>query len=127
VGIFIFKFLFAASPIEPRFQVSPDGEGKMHLIDTNPINEPIEPIFNPETDTRFMLHTRLNPTSGQQVLKKYPFFKFKIFYFLISQITWTTQSIQNSNFNPAWPVRVLIHGWNSGKIKLFLISNFDLI
>jgi hypothetical protein len=55
----------------------------------------VEPVFNPETDTRFVLFTRSNPTSGQQ-------------------ITWTTQSIQNSNFNSAHPVRVLVHGWNSG-------------
>lgn len=74
----------------------PDGEGKMHVVDINPVNEAdIEPIWNPEVDTRFMLFTRNNPSSGQQV-------------------TWTTQSIQNSNFNSAHPVRVLIHGWNSG-------------
>lgn len=74
-----------------------DGEGKMHVVDihTTLNDEPIEPVFNPETDTRFMLFTRTNPTSGQQ-------------------ITWTSQSIQNSNFNSAHPVRVLIHGWNSG-------------
>lgn len=69
----------------------------MHVVDihTTLNDEPIEPVFNPETDTRFMLFTRSNPTSGQQ-------------------ITWTSQSIQNSNFNSAHPVRVLIHGWNSG-------------
>jgi hypothetical protein len=73
----------------------PDENGKMHLIDVNPIEDEPEPFFNAETDVRFMLFTRSNPTSGQQ-------------------ITWTSQSIANSNFNPAHPVRVLIHGWNSG-------------
>lgn len=73
----------------------PDGEGKLHVVDINPVNEIIEPIWNPESDTRFMLRTRNNPNTNQQ-------------------ITWTTQSIQNSNFNPAHPVRFLIHGWNSG-------------
>jgi hypothetical protein len=72
----------------------PDGEGKLHVVDIHSKYN-VEPSFNPETDTRFMLFTRSNPTNGQQ-------------------ITWTTQSIQNSNFNSAHPVRFLIHGWNSG-------------
>lgn len=41
-----------------------------------------------------MLFTRNNPTNGQQLT--------------------TVDSIRNSNFNSAAPVRVLIHGWNSG-------------
>lgn len=92
----LYKKNSAASPIEneSRWNLVPDGDGKLHVVDIN--EEPlIEPIWNPETDTRFMLFTRSNPTSGQQV-------------------TWTSQSIQNSNFNSAHPVRVLIHGWNSG-------------
>ena len=64
------------------------------MIDANPI-EDVEPRFNPETDTRFMLFTRNNPTSGQQ-------------------LTSSADNIRNSHFNPSHPVRVLIHGWNSG-------------
>lgn len=88
--------MISASPIdENRWNLVPDEDGKMHVVDINPISDNFEPIFNPEVDTRFVLFTRQNPTSGQQ-------------------ITWSTQSIQNSNFNSAHPVRVLIHGWNSG-------------
>lgn len=83
--------MYAASPIEneSRWNLVPDGDGKLHVVDINPVNEEpdVEPIWNPETDTRFMLFTRNNPTSGQQV-------------------TWTTQSIQNSHFNSAHPVRM---------------------
>lgn len=64
------------------------------MIDANPI-EDVEPRFNPETDVRFMLFTRNNPTTGQQ-------------------LTNSADVIRGSNFNAAWPVRVLIHGWNSG-------------
>lgn len=91
----ILYLLFVASPIEDRWNVVPDGEGRMHVVDVHQKSDGIESLFNPEVDTRYMLHTRSNPTSGQQ-------------------ITWTSQSIQNSNFNSAHPVRVLIHGWNSG-------------
>lgn len=73
----------------------PDGEGRMHVVDIHQKVDAIEPVFNPETDTRFMLRTRSNPNTNQQ-------------------ITWTSQSIQNSNFNSAHPVRILVHGWNSG-------------
>jgi hypothetical protein len=74
----------------------PDEEGKLHVIDVNPIEDVVEPAFNPETDTRFVLFTRNNPTSGQQLLT-------------------TIESIRDSNFDKSAPVRVLIHGWNSGK------------
>lgn len=84
-----------ASPIDYRWNLSPDGEGKMHLIDTIPMELEPEPFFNAEVDTGFLLFTRSNPTAAQR-------------------ITWTAASIRNSNFNPAHPVRLLIHGWNSG-------------
>lgn len=73
----------------------PDGNGNVHLIDSASQIEEIEPAFNAERDTRFLLFTRANPTTGQV-------------------ITWTSASVQNSNFNSQWPVRFLIHGFNSG-------------
>lgn len=73
----------------------PDGEGKFHVVDTNLQEVQPEPFFNAEVDTALLLFTRLNPTVGQRV-------------------TWTAGSISASNFNPNHPVRVLIHGWNSG-------------
>jgi pancreatic triacylglycerol lipase len=73
----------------------PDGNGKMHIIDSAPTNVEIEPLFNAEVDTAFLLFTRSNPTTAQR-------------------ITWTSASISASNFNSEHPVRVLIHGFNSG-------------
>lgn len=85
-----------ASPLgeHERWNLIPDEEGKLHVIDVNPIEDVVEPAFTPETDTRFVLFTRNNPTSGQ--------------------VLTTPDSIRNSHFNPSAPVRVLIHGWNSG-------------
>jgi hypothetical protein len=73
----------------------PNDDGQMHLIDAKPSALELEPFFNAEIDTAFLLFTRNNPTAGQR-------------------ITWTAASISNSNFNAANPVRVLIHGFNSG-------------
>lgn len=84
-----------ASPVDHKWNLIPDGDGQMHLIDASPQVEEIEPMFNAETDTRFLLFTRSNPTAAQQ-------------------ITWTSASIEGSNFNRNNPVRILIHGFNSG-------------
>lgn len=67
----------------------------MHLVDINPIEAEVEPFFNAETDTRFLLFTRWNPSFGQR-------------------ITWTAASISGTSFNPNNPVRIIIHGFNSG-------------
>lgn len=84
-----------ASPIEHKWNLIPDGDGQMHLIDAAPQVVEVEPLFNPEVDTRFLLFTRSNPTAAQT-------------------ITWTAASIQGSNFNANHPTRFLIHGFNSG-------------
>jgi pimeloyl-ACP methyl ester carboxylesterase len=88
--------LNAASPLgeHHRWNTIPDEEGKLHVIDLNPLEDVVEPSFNPATDTRFVLFTRNNPNSGQ--------------------VLTTPDSIRNSHFNSAHPVRLLIHGWNSG-------------
>lgn len=67
----------------------------MYAVDAAPNDVQIEPLFNAEADTAFLLFTRSNPTAGQR-------------------ITWTAASISGSNFNSAHPTRVLIHGFNSG-------------
>jgi Lipase len=84
-----------ASPIDYRWNLMPDGDGRMHLIDAAPNENLAEAFFNAEVDTRFLLFTRSNPTAGQR-------------------ITWTSASISGSNFNSAHPTRILIHGFNSG-------------
>lgn len=89
-----------ASPIipqatkdEPRWNLIPDSDGKMHLMDLNPFEAPVEPLFNPATDTFFLLLTRRNPTVQQPILPN-------------------PESLANSHFNPNHPTRITIHGWN---------------
>lgn len=96
IGIlFTVASVILTSPVEPRWNLVPDSDGKMHLVNTSPDELEIEPLFNAEVDTGFLLFTRNNPLAAQR-------------------ITWTSESISNSNFNSADPVRVLIHGFNSG-------------
>lgn len=81
--------------IEPeRWTVARDGEGRMRLIDLNPIVAEPEPLFDPINDMFFLLFTRRNPTDGQR-------------------ITFDVQSIENSNFIRGAGARFLIHGWGS--------------
>jgi pancreatic triacylglycerol lipase len=91
----VFVLACSSSPVDYRWNLVPDGNGQVHLIDSNPIESEPEPFFNAETQTRFLLFTRSNPTAAQV-------------------LTWTAGSISGSNFNAAHPVRVLIHGFNSG-------------
>lgn len=77
-----------------RWALIPDGSGKMHLIDLNPFEAPVEPFFNAENDVFFMLFTQRNPTNGQRM-------------------TIDADLIRNSNFNPAALTRLVIHGWNN--------------
>ncbi|CRK94034.1 CLUMA_CG007558, isoform A [Clunio marinus] len=76
-----------------RWSMVPDAEGRMHLIDLNPYEMPVEPLFNAAADIRFILHTRSNPTAGQVIQLE------------------NLASLQNSNFNPAHETRITIHGW----------------
>lgn len=70
-----------------------DSQGNVHLLDLNPIEDAVEPAFVPANDVIFTLFTRLNPTVGQVINLN------------------NEASIRNSNFNPAHPTRVTIHGW----------------
>lgn len=79
-----------------RWTLIPDGSGKMHLIDLNPIQgEAIEPLFNAQNDVFFMLFTQRNPTSGQRLS------------------TNDANAIRNSQWNSGAPTRFVIHGWNN--------------
>lgn len=72
----------------------PDTTGKLHLVDLQTYEEPIEPKFVPENDMRFLLFTRQNPTVGQE-------------------ITFDLASLQNSNYNANHPTHFTVHGWQS--------------
>jgi hypothetical protein len=76
---------------EPRWVLVPDGEGHMHLVDLNPIEDAPEPAYDPMTDIVYWLFTRQNPTQAQV-------------------ITHDMASVRNSNFNPNNELRIHTHG-----------------
>lgn len=91
-----------------RWTLIPDSEGRMHLMDLNPYDTPVDPLFVAATDTVFILLTRRNPTVGQI-------------------ITADLASIQSSNFNPSHPTRFTIHGWNgdrTARVNTFVAENY---
>lgn len=68
----------------------------MHLVDLNPIEAEVEPAFVPANDIVYLLFTRRNPTSGQQIFLN-------------------EGSLRSSHFNSAHPTRMLIHGWTGSR------------
>jgi len=84
-----------ALPAASRWELVPDSEGKLHLVDMNPIEIEPEPFFNPATDVFFVLFTRRNPTAGQRIAQ-------------------TVAAISGSNWNSGSAgTRFIIHGWNN--------------
>lgn len=81
--------------LKHRWNLVPDSEGNMHLVDLSPYDTPVEPLFVPETDMNFLLLTRQNPT-------------------VLQRISFDQASLDNSNFNPSHPTRFTIHGWQGG-------------
>ncbi|CRK94028.1 CLUMA_CG007552, isoform A [Clunio marinus] len=80
-------------PKSHRWELIPDDEGRMHLMDMSSYVHSVDPHFDAVTDTIFILFTRRNPTSGQV-------------------ITPTLASIQSSFFDRNHPTRFTVHGWN---------------
>lgn len=77
-----------------RFEYIPDSEGRMHLIDMDNYDQPIDRFFDAETDIVFTLRTRRNPIDGEVVV-------------------WNDMnSIRNSLFDPSRPTMFTVHGWN---------------
>lgn len=76
-----------------RWNLVPDGEGRMHLVDMNPYEVAPEPSFNADRDTFYLLFTRRNRLIG-------------------TRITNTVASVSGSNWNSAAAgTRFIIHGW----------------
>lgn len=106
-GLFLILCVLSASlgkSVEYRFNLIADGDGNVRAIDIKPSFEEIEALFNAENDMRFLLYTRLNPSSPQEIIA-------------------TRESIANSNFNPRHPVRILIHGYSSNPNSAFITSS----
>jgi hypothetical protein len=86
-----------ASPVpeakDARWSLVPDAAGRMHLIDLDPFETPIEPFFNAAVDVRFLLYTRTNPTAGQRIILE------------------DINSLRNSNYNANHETRFTVHGW----------------
>jgi len=78
------------------WQLVPDTDGNLHLVDIKAIDSDMEPAFNAPTDVIFRLFTRTNPTAAQTV-----------------QLNNNAQ-LTASNYNPALQTRFHIHGWNGG-------------
>lgn len=86
-----------AAPTESnhRWALVPDNEGRMHLMDLNPIEVEVEPAFNADNDVFFVLFTRRNPTSGQR-------------------LSFNAAAIRNTNWNSAaGGTRFIVHGFNN--------------
>lgn len=81
---------------EEDWQLVPDNDGNMHLIDINSVDMTAEPLFDAYNDVVFRLWTRANPTEGH-----------------IVRIHDNAQLLA-SNFNPNLPTRFHSHGWNGG-------------
>jgi len=79
---------------EYRWTMIPYAEGKMHLVDLNSFEEPIEPNYDAEADVIFILRTRANPAGEVIHLEN-------------------LASIQGSSFNAAHETRFTIHGWGN--------------
>jgi pancreatic triacylglycerol lipase len=77
------------------YQLVPDAEGNMHLLDLATYEAEPEPHFNAAADVIFRVFTRRNPTAGQ-----------------IIQLN-NAGSLSASNYRSSDPTRLIIHGWNN--------------
>lgn len=74
------------------WQLVPDTDGNMHLVDINAVDSDMAPAFNAATDVIFRLFTRGNPTAAVTVPIR------------------NAAVLAGSNYNPALQTRFHIHG-----------------
>lgn len=74
------------------WQLVPDTDGNLHLVDISAVNMDNEIAWNAQNDIVFRLFTRANPTAAQTVVLN------------------NNAQLQASNYNPANPTRFHIHG-----------------
>ncbi|KAL7014991.1 hypothetical protein ACKWTF_016233 [Chironomus riparius] len=81
---------------DERWTIARDGEGRMHLVDLDPLEVEPETFFDPNGDMFYLLYTSSNPTEGQR-------------------ITFDVESL--TNFRRNGSTRVLIHGWTTSSMS----------
>lgn len=101
---------------EEDWQLVPDSDGKLHMVDTKCVDTGVEPLFDASNDMIFRLWTRSNPNAGQ-----------------IIQINNDPQ-LDSSHFNPSLQTRFHCHGWGTGgpnmgsniRVALLEQANFNI-
>ncbi|CAO1426220.1 unnamed protein product [Diamesa serratosioi] len=88
------SFVAPREEVQHKWSLVPDNEGRLHLVDLNPIDVVVEPLFNADRDVFFLLFTRRNPLVGQR-------------------IGFDAAAIGNTNFNRNQNTRIIIHGFNN--------------
>ena len=78
----------------------------MQLADLHLEQQDVNPKFDVETDILMLLYTRNNPSAGQRLFNN-------------------ADSVRNSNFNPNWPVRILVHGWTGSQTSPSIVGPKD--
>ncbi|XP_050089744.1 phospholipase A1-like [Anopheles aquasalis] len=83
---------------ESNWQLVPDGDGHLHLVNTDPFNlgsqdEPA-PLFNADADTIFLLFTRNNRNAGHRIMPG-------------------NAGTLGPHWNGGRQTRFIIHGWNN--------------
>ncbi|KAG5668798.1 hypothetical protein PVAND_016724 [Polypedilum vanderplanki] len=96
IALFAGAFSLPIDEEKHRWTLVPDQEGRMHLLDMNPIEMEPEPAFNANNDVIFLLFTRRNRNAGQR-------------------ITFDMNTVRNSNWIASQGARFIIHGWNSNQ------------
>lgn len=76
---------------EHRYELIPDVDGNMHLVDMSTYDMSLVPLFDAEKEVKFHLTTRI--ATGEE-------------------IKLDEASIAASSFNKNHPTRFTIHGWN---------------
>ncbi|XP_037050695.1 lipase member H-A-like [Bradysia coprophila] len=95
------------------WQLVPDTDGKLHLVDINNVDLAIEPLFNAFSDVVFHLWTRANPNQPQIVTIN------------------NNAQLDASHFSMQRQTRFHIHGWGAGGptwgsvIRSALLANVD--
>jgi len=102
--LILFIFLAGAytiplDQVNPRWSLFSNTNGRMQVVDANPLQVDSEPFFNPSTDIQYHLFTRHNPTTSQR-------------------LTSDINTVLNSNWNPNNPTRFIIHGVDSDSNSL---------